>query len=55
MLFKAESKYNGPYQITQVYTNGNVWIKHGRTTEQLNIRRIIPYFEDRVSKKVKQK
>ena len=46
MLHKAESKYEGPYEIIQVYTNGTVRIQWNKMTERLNIRRIIPYFED---------
>ena len=46
MLHKAESKYEGPYEIIQVYSNGTVKIQQNKMTERLNIRRIIPYFED---------
>ena len=42
---KAKDKYEGPYLITQVYSNGNVRIQRGSVSERLNIRRIKPYFE----------
>ena len=46
ILRKAEDKYVGPYRIIQVYTNGTVRIQRGNISERLNIRRIIPYFEE---------
>ena len=46
VLRKSESKYEGPYEIIQVYLNGTVRIQQNKMTERLNIRRIIPYFED---------
>ena len=42
VLHKAKSRYNSPHEITQVYTNENVWIECIRSMEQLNIRRIVP-------------
>ena len=44
VLHKAESNYEGPYEIIQVYTNGTVRIKRNKMTKILNIRRIITYF-----------
>ena len=46
VLHKAESKYEGPYEIIQVNSNGKVRIQRNKMTERLNIRRLIPYFED---------
>ena len=45
ILRKAEDKYDGPYVITNVYTNGTVRIQRGTINERLNIRRLTPYFE----------
>ena len=46
ILRKAETKYKGPYIITQVYTNGTIRVQRGSTSERLNIRRVKPYFSD---------
>jgi hypothetical protein len=43
-LRKAETRYLGPYAITQVHTNGTVRIQRGTMSERLNIRRITPYY-----------
>jgi hypothetical protein len=40
---KLERPYNGPYTITEVFTNGTVTIKKGAVYERINIRRIRPY------------
>ena len=45
ILRKAEDPYEGPYVITDVYTNGTVRIQRGTLNERLNIRRLHPYFE----------
>ena len=45
ILRKAEDKNDGPYVITQVFTNGTVRIQRGTINERLNIRRLTPYFE----------
>ena len=37
---KMERPYDGPYKITQVYTNGTVTIKKGAVYQRHNIRRI---------------
>eukprot|EP00970_Alexandrium_tamarense_P011207 scaffold2393_cov116-Alexandrium_tamarense.AAC.1 len=42
---KAAEKFTGPYEITQVHTNGTVRIQRGTVSERLNIRRIKPFFE----------
>jgi hypothetical protein len=44
-LRKSELKYDGPFTVTEVYTNGTVRIQRGTVNERLNIRRIVPYFE----------
>lgn len=43
---KAEDKHDGPYTITQVYTNGTVRIQRGSINERINIRRLTPFFEE---------
>ena len=40
---KYERPYDGPFKITQVYTNGTVQIQKGAMSERINIRRIFPY------------
>ncbi|GFH56268.1 hypothetical protein CTEN210_12744 [Chaetoceros tenuissimus] len=42
---KYEWKYEGPFEITQVYTNGTVRIQRKAYTERINIRRLMPYIE----------
>ena len=47
IIHKAELKYNGPYIITEVHTNGTIRIQQrGTVSERLNIRRVTPYFEN---------
>ena len=43
---KMERPYDGPYKITQVYTNGTVTIKKGAVYQRHNIRRIQPYYDN---------
>ena len=45
ILRKAEDPHEGPYKITEVFTNGTVRIQRGTINERLNIRRLRPYFE----------
>ena len=45
ILCKAEDKYVGPYNVTQVHTNGTIRIQRGTMSERINIRRATPYFE----------
>ena len=45
ILRKAEDPHDGPYKITEVFTNGTVRIQRGTINERLNIRRLLPYFE----------
>ena len=46
ILRKSESRYEGPYTITQVHTNGTIRVQRGSCSERLNIRRVTPFFED---------
>jgi len=46
ILRKAETKYEGPYTVTQVYCNGTVRIQRGSISERINIRRLTPYIEE---------
>jgi len=42
---KLQARFNGPYRIIQVHNNGTVTIqKDENTTQQINIRRIRPFF-----------
>ena len=43
-LRKAKDKYTGPFVVTSVHTNGTVRIQCDNVNEQLNIRRLRPYF-----------
>jgi hypothetical protein len=43
-LRKSESRYQGPWTITQVHTNGTIRVQRGAQSERLNIRRVTPYF-----------
>ena len=42
---KALDKNEGPYVVTNVYTNGTVRIQRGSINERINIRRLTPFFE----------
>ncbi len=42
---KAKDKHEGPYVVTDVYTNGTVRIQRGSVNERINIRRLTPFFE----------
>ena len=44
ILRKSESRYDGPYTITTVHTNGTIRVQRGSKSERLNIRRVTPYF-----------
>ena len=41
---KLDGPKLGPYEITQVFTNGTVCIQHGLVNEHVNIRRLEPHF-----------
>jgi hypothetical protein len=46
ILRKSESRYDSePWTVTSVHTNGTIRIQHGTKSEQLNIRRVKPYFK----------
>jgi hypothetical protein len=45
-LRKLEAPRTGPHTLTAIYTNGTLHIQKGKTNERVNIRRLIPYFED---------
>ena len=40
---KLNCPTKGPYEITQVYTNGTVRVSKGAVNERVNIRRCTPY------------
>ena len=40
---KLERPYDGPYEVTEVFTNGTVALQKGIVNERVNIRRIFPY------------
>ena len=42
---KLNSPKQGPFEITDVYTNGTVRIQRGHVNERINIRRLEPHFE----------
>ena len=42
---KMDSPKQGPFTITEVFTNGTVRIQRGNVNERINIRRIEPHFE----------
>ena len=42
---KAKDKNEGPYVVTNVFTNGTVRIQRGSINERINIRRLTPFFE----------
>jgi hypothetical protein len=41
---KMDTPKNGPYPITDVFTNGTVRIQRGPVNERINIRRLEPHF-----------
>ena len=41
---KMDSPKDGPYKITDIYTNGTVRIQRGPINERINIRRLEPHF-----------
>jgi hypothetical protein len=45
IIRKMSSPRTGPYEIIRTYTDGTVHIHHGNITEQINIRRLTPYYE----------
>jgi len=43
IMRKSESRYKGPWTITQVHTNVTIRVQRGTRSERLNIRRVTPY------------
>ena len=41
---KAEDKNDGPYLVTEVFSNGTVRIQRGTINERINIRNLTPWF-----------
>ena len=46
ILAKLRRRYDAPYKVTKVYSNGTVQISKGSISERLNIRRIKPFREE---------
>ena len=44
IYYKLDSMEQGPYKITEVFTNGTVWFQWGQVNEHINIRRLTPHF-----------
>ena len=40
---KYERPYDGPYEITEVFTNGTVTLRRGAVDDRVNLRHIHPY------------
>ena len=43
---KLDYRKQGPYRITEVFTNGTVWFQRGNFNEQINIRQLKPHFAE---------
>jgi hypothetical protein len=43
---KLEAPRTGIYTVTAIYTNRTLHIQKGKVNERVNIRRLLPYFED---------
>jgi hypothetical protein len=43
---KLESPRTGPHTVAEIYANGTVRIQKGKVNERVNIRRLLPYFEN---------
>ena len=41
---KLDYKRQGPYIITEVFTNSKVWVQRVQANERINIRRLKPHF-----------
>ena len=46
ILPKMEAPRTGPHTINKVYPNGTVELQRGTISERVNIRRLLPFFED---------
>ena len=53
ILCKAETRYKGPYVITEVHTNRTIRIQRGSWSKRLNIRRVTPYYKKAQKKNIK--
>ena len=42
---KSDNNKQGPYIITEVFTNGTTRVQTGAINEKINIRRMVPHFE----------
>jgi hypothetical protein len=45
-LRELESPRTGPHTVTAIYTNGTLRIQKGKVNDRVNIRRLLPYFEN---------
>jgi hypothetical protein len=45
-LRKLEAPRTGTQTVTAIYTNGTLCIQKGKVNERVNIRRLLPYFEN---------
>ena len=52
ILRKMSTPREGPYEIVYVYTNGTVRIRRGPVTQRVNIRRITPYYECQLGRRM---
>ena len=47
ILCKTESRYDSvPWTIMSVHTNGTIMVQHGNKSQQINIRRVTPFYEE---------
>ena len=47
ILRKTESRYdNDPWTIVSVHTNGTIMVQRRNKSQQINIRRVTPFFEE---------
>ena len=43
---KLDYRKQGPYRITEVFTNSTVWVQRVQVNERINIRRLKPQFDE---------
>ena len=46
ILRKLSTPKRGPYQVTHVYSNGNIRIQRDNINERVNIRHVEPFVDD---------
>jgi hypothetical protein len=47
ILHKTESRYDTvPWTIMSVHTNGTITVQRGHKSQRINIRRVIPFYEE---------